>query len=112
MILQFPLDITSGVVFDGLRTMALGALALGCLSSFLFVHLLVRWSKLMVRSGWQFVFVSSGGSSPSSRDIFCFLDFELLGFPFLTGLGYFLHCYITPIISGPFPVSATELFPF
>jgi len=50
------IDITSGVVFDGLRVVALSAVALGCLSSFLFVHILVRWSKLLVNSNWQFIF--------------------------------------------------------
>ncbi len=50
------IDITSGVLFDGLRIIALAALALGCLSSFFVVHILARWSKLLIKSGWQFVF--------------------------------------------------------
>jgi len=50
------IDITSGVVFDALRIIALGALALGCLSSFFFIHILVRWAKLLINSSWQFIF--------------------------------------------------------
>ncbi len=49
------IDITSGVDFDGLRIMALGALTLGCLSSFFFVHILVRWAKFLVSSRWKFL---------------------------------------------------------
>jgi two-component system nitrogen regulation sensor histidine kinase NtrY len=50
------MDITSGVVFDGLRIIVLAAFTLGCVSSFFIVHLLVRWSKLIIRFGWQFAF--------------------------------------------------------
>ncbi|HEV8515730.1 MAG TPA: ATP-binding protein [Cyclobacteriaceae bacterium] len=50
------IDITSGVAFDGLRVVAFGALFLGCISSFLFVHVLVRWVKLLLKSKLQFVF--------------------------------------------------------
>jgi signal transduction histidine kinase len=50
------IDITSGVVFDDLRVVALAALILGCMSSFFFVHILVRWSKFLIKSGWQFIF--------------------------------------------------------
>ena len=50
------IDITSGVAFDGLRIIAFGALALGCLSSFFFVHILVRWAKLLIKPKWQFGF--------------------------------------------------------
>ena len=51
------IDITSGVGFNGLRIIAFGALAMGCLSSFFFVHIFMRWTKLLIKSKWQFVFV-------------------------------------------------------
>jgi two-component system, NtrC family, nitrogen regulation sensor histidine kinase NtrY len=50
------IDITSFVDFDGLRIMALGALILGCLSSFFFVHMWVRWTKFLVKSRLKFIF--------------------------------------------------------
>src|SRR6478736_2734812 len=49
------IDITAGVAFDGLRIVAFSALALGCIRSFLFIHVLVRWTKLLLKSNLQFL---------------------------------------------------------
>ncbi len=49
------IDITSESDWDLLRVMALIALLLGYLSSFFFVHILVRWAKFLTRSRRSFL---------------------------------------------------------
>lgn len=85
------IDITSSVAFDGLRILALGALTFGCMSSFFVVHLLIRWSKLIVRSGWQFVF-SMAAAALLFTGYFLISDLNYW-VPLFTGLAYFSILY-------------------
>ena len=85
------IDITSSVTFDRLRIIALGALALGCISSFFFVHILVRWAKLLIKSKWQFAFsMLVAGLLFTSYFLFSDLNYWVSLF---TGTAYFLVLY-------------------
>jgi len=44
---SISIDVTTGVAFDGLRILILLAFVFGCISSFLFVTIFVRWARLM-----------------------------------------------------------------
>ncbi len=104
------IDIASGVALDGLRIIALGALALGCLSSFFFIHILLRWSKVLVKSRLQFIFFTTC-CSDFIHGLFFVFGLRLLVFSFYRR-DIFFHTLLLWLFQITFPHRLTYFFIF
>lgn len=57
---KITFDISQNVNLDGMQVLAIFAVALGCLSSFFFIHFLVRWSIRFSNNSKQFIVSLAG----------------------------------------------------